>query len=179
MHFPVQCIIVYSMYRHTVLPSSIDIHLRNKNKHNILQDKQICIIQHIQAIKDLVTSRAELNRLVFLLANSPPISELQPLRTDGMQCEFEDDNSRSCRFISCHEDQIRKHCREEHGWENKQKGRPKAGTEKRFPWRSGVHCQHFFVRGPGVQFFEIQVVESSPVMLSGDIDLDAAKTALK
>lgn len=63
-----------------------------------------------------------------------------------------------------YEDQIRKHCREEHGWENRQKGRPKAGTEKQFPWRSGVHCQHFFVRGPGAQFFEVQAAESSLVI---------------
>jgi hypothetical protein len=23
------------------------------------------------------------------------------------------------------------------------------------PWRSGVYCQHFFVRGPGAQYFEV------------------------
>ena len=96
-----------------------------------------------------------------------------------MQCKFEDNNSRLYRFISYYKDQIRKYYREEYGQENKQKGRPKAGTEKRFPWKSGVHCQHFFVRGPGAQFFEVQAAESSPVMPSGDVDLDAAKTALK
>ncbi|KAH6691116.1 hypothetical protein BKA61DRAFT_450825, partial [Leptodontidium sp. MPI-SDFR-AT-0119] len=60
-----------------------------------------------------------------------------------------------CRFVICNEDEIRKHCRKKHGWENKQKGRPKAGTEQDFPWRAGVHCQYFFVRGPGAQFFEV------------------------
>lgn len=97
------------------------------------QDERTRIFQHIEAIKGLITSRAELNKLVFPLAGSPPAPELQPPRTDGMQCEFKDEHSRLCRFISCHKDQIRKHCREEHGWENKQKGRPKAGTEKQFP----------------------------------------------
>ena len=47
------------------------------------------------------------------------------------------------------------------------------------PWGTGVHYQHFFIRGPGAQFFEVQAVESSPAISSGDVDLDAAKTALK
>ena len=29
------------------------------------------------------------------------------------------------------------------------------------PWRTGVHCQHFFVRGPGAQYFEVAEVQSS------------------
>ena len=96
-----------------------------------------------------------------------------------MQCQLQDKAQRPCRFIICNEDEIRKHCRKKHGWENKQKGRPKAGTKQDFPWRARVHCQHFFVRGPGAQFFEVQAAESSPVMPSGDVDLDTAKTALK
>jgi superfamily II DNA helicase RecQ len=179
VYFPVQHIVVCSQCKHAVLPNSIDVHLRDKDKHNIPQDERTRIIQHVDAIEGLIVSRAELNRLAFPSASCPPIPQLQPPRTDGMQCEFVDENSRLCRFISCHEDQIRKHCREEHGWENKQKGRPKAGTEKRFPWRIGVHCQHFFVRGPGAQFFEVQPAEFSPAMPPGDVDLDAAKTALK
>ncbi len=46
-------------------------------------------------------------------------------------------------------------------------------------WRTSVYYQHFFVRGLGAQFFEVQVAESSPAILSEDVDLDAAKTALK
>ena len=47
------------------------------------------------------------------------------------------------------------------------------------PWRSGVHCQHFFVRGPGAQFFEVQAEGSSLVVPSGDVDLEAVKTELR
>ncbi|KAK6591896.1 hypothetical protein H4I95_12023 [Botrytis cinerea] len=67
-----------------------------------------------------------------------------------------------------------------HQWENPQKkGRPETGREVQVPWRTGVHCQHFFVRGPGAQFFEVQAVESSPAISLRDVDLDAAKMALK
>jgi hypothetical protein len=137
LHFPIQRVVVCSMCKHTVLPSSIDMHLREKDKDNMPQEERTHITQQIQTIERLITSRAELNRLVFPLASSPPISELQPPRRDGMQCGFKDENSRSCRFISCHEDQIRKHCWEEHGWKNKHKGRPNAGQKKKFHGEAG------------------------------------------
>ncbi|KAH8645968.1 hypothetical protein BGZ60DRAFT_535796 [Tricladium varicosporioides] len=60
-----------------------------------------------------------------------------------------------------------------------EEGQPEIGREVQVPWRTGVHCQHFFIRGPGAQFFEIQAAESRPVILSGDVDLEAAKTGLK
>jgi hypothetical protein len=46
------------------------------------------------------------------------------------------------------------------------------------PWRSGVHCQHFFVRGPGAQYFEVQAAESSPAIPPGGVDLEAIKNKL-
>jgi hypothetical protein len=29
------------------------------------------------------------------------------------------------------------------------------------PWRTGVHCQHFFVRRPSAQYFEVVEVQSN------------------
>jgi hypothetical protein len=84
VHFPVQRVVVCSMCRHGVLPSGIDVYLRDKDKHNMPQDEQTRIFQHIKAIEGLIISRAELNRLVFPLAGSPPAPELQPLRIDRM-----------------------------------------------------------------------------------------------
>ena len=179
VHFPSQRVVVCSQCKHAVLPSNINTHLRNEDKHNMPQEDRTRIVEQVQAIGGLITDRVELNQLVLPLASSPPIPELQPPRTNGMQCQLQDEAQRPCRFIICNEDEIRKHCRKKHGWENKQKGRPKAGTEQDFPWRAGVHCQHFFVRGPGAQFFEVQAVESSTVVPSGDVDLDVAKAELK
>lgn len=179
VHFPSQRVVVCSQCKHAVLPSHINTHLRDEDKHNMPQEDRTRIIEQVQAIEGLITDQAELHQLVLLLASSPPIPELQPPRTNGMQCQLQDEAQRPCRFIICNEDEIRKHCRKKHGWVNKQKGRPKAGTEQDFPWRARVYCQHFFVRGPGAQFFEVQAAESSPVMPSGDVDLDTAKTALK
>jgi hypothetical protein len=41
-----------------------------------------------------------------------------------------------------------------------------------------VHCQHFFIRGPGAQFFEVQAAESSPAISYRDVDLEAIKKEL-
>ncbi|KAF8854725.1 hypothetical protein BDZ45DRAFT_747164 [Acephala macrosclerotiorum] len=59
---------------------------------------------------------------------------------------------------------------------------PRALSSRRevqVSWRTGMYCQHFFVRGPGAQYFEVRAEESSLAISSGDVDLDAAKTALK
>jgi hypothetical protein len=47
------------------------------------------------------------------------------------------------------------------------------------PWIIKVHCQNFFIRGPGAQYFEVQAARSSPAIPSGGVDLEAAKTELK
>ena len=46
------------------------------------------------------------------------------------------------------------------------------------PWRSSVHCQHFFVCGPGVQYFEVHLTGSSLARPSRDVDLEAIKHKL-
>ncbi|KAL8912988.1 MAG: hypothetical protein Q9171_002119 [Xanthocarpia ochracea] len=82
-----------------------------------------------------------------------------------------------------HQNQIKKHCRDEHKWINPQKrGRQAKGIEaEENPWIRGVYCQHFFVRGPGAQYFEV-AKESSPEPTSsqsGDSGFTAAKQDLE
>ena len=138
------------------------------------------VVQAIQAIIGLKTKTADLNHLVCPPVSNPPIPTLQQPRKDGLKCQLRDEYGNRCQYIACQVRKIQEHCRQVHQWENPQKkGRPEAGREVQVPWRSGVHCQHFFVRGPGAQYFEIQAEGSSPAMPSGDVDLDAAKTELK
>jgi hypothetical protein len=49
------------------------------------------------------------------------------------------------------------------------------------PWRSGVHCQHFFVRGPGAQYFEVTNPDMSPAVthVSSDGGFQVAKQELE
>jgi hypothetical protein len=164
VHFPMQRLVVCSKCHHAVLPGNVDTHLKDADTHNMRKENREHIVEEIQQIRGLIQHKLELNDLIFPLASSPPIPELGKPRTDGMQCKLQYEDGQPCRFISCHEDQIRKHCREQHAWENKQKGRPKAKvkTPKKCPWRTGVHCQHFFVRGPGAQYFEVSSSMNEP-----------------
>jgi RecQ family ATP-dependent DNA helicase len=180
VHFPAQGVVVCSECKHAVLPSHIDAHLKDEGKHKAVKADRERIIQEIQAIGGLKTKRAELNHLVFPLASNPPIPILQEPRKDGLQCQLQDQYGNPCVYIACQIQKIQEHCRHVHQWENPQKkGRPETGRDVQVPWRTGVHCQHFFVRGPGAQYFEVQAEGSSSAMPSGDVDLDAAKTALK
>jgi hypothetical protein len=180
MHLPEYRVVVCIECKHAVLPSNVDTHLRDENTHNMPKESRGLVVQEIQKIQGLITSRADLNRLVFPPAGNPPIPVLQEPRTDGRKCQLPNEAGRPCQYISCHRQMIQEHCRQVHQWENPQKkGRPETGREVQVPWRTGVHCQHFFVRGPGAQYFEVQAIETSPVIPSGDVDLDAAKTELK
>jgi hypothetical protein len=114
------------------------------------------------AISNLRTKKEQFNPVVFPPPNNPPIPELRAPRTDGLQCEFNDNKGEPCQFIACQVRNIQKHCSKEHGWDNPQEGgRPQIGAEVEVPWRTGVHCQHFFVRGPGAEYFEVARVEDS------------------
>jgi len=58
------------------------------------------------------------------------------------------------------------------------KGQLETGREMQVLWWTSVHCLHFFVRGPGAQYFEVQAKGSSPVMSPRDVDLEAIKKKL-
>ncbi|KAK6591445.1 hypothetical protein H4I95_12198 [Botrytis cinerea] len=152
----------------------------DEGKHKAVKVGREHIVHEIQAIRGLKTKTAELNHLVFPPIGNPPIPILQQPRKDGLKCQLQNEYGTPCQYIACQLQKIQKHCRQVHQWENPQKkGRPETGREVQVPWRTGVHCQHFFVRGPGAQFFEVQAVESSPAISLRDVDLDAAKMALK
>ncbi|KAK6591426.1 hypothetical protein H4I95_12206 [Botrytis cinerea] len=158
----------------------INAHLKDEGKHKAVKVGREHIVHEIQAIRGLKTKTAELNHLVFPPIGNPPIPILQQPRKDGLKCQLQNEYGTPCQYIACQLQKIQKHCRQVHQWENPQKkGRPETGREVQVPWRTGVHCQHFFVRGPGAQFFEVQAVESSPAISLRDVDLDAAKMALK
>ena len=145
IHFPEQRVVVCYECKHAVLPSNVNTHLREEGKHDMSPEDRFRIIQQIQTIEGLITDKRELNKLVFPAASNPPIPILQEPRKDGRKCQLQDQNQRPCQYISCHRQMIQEHYRVEHGWVNPQKkGRPEAGREVEVPWRSGVHCQHFF-----------------------------------
>ena len=182
IHFPAQGVIVCSECKHAVLPSHVNAHLEDEEKHKVVKEDRERIVQEIRAIKGLKTERAELNHLVFPPVSNPPIPALQAPRRDGMKCQLQGQNQTPCQYISCQVQKIQEHCRVVHGWVNPQKkGRPEVGREVEVPWRSGVHCQHFFIRGPGAQFFEVANVNSQAAsqMPSGDIGFETAKQELE
>lgn len=137
------------------------------------------IIQEIQGIPGLQTERDGLNRLVFPAPTNPPIQVLGPPRTDGIKCQERDSQGVPCHYIACQVQNIQKHYRIEHTWVNKAKqGRQQKGIVIPVPWRTGVHCQHFFVRGPGAQYFEVTPQAGLQPIRSGDSGFAAAKQEL-
>ena len=65
MYLLVYHAIVCSIYQYAVLPSYVNVHLRDKEKHNMTKKEQKQIIQKVQAIKGLRQQKEEFNTLVF------------------------------------------------------------------------------------------------------------------
>ncbi|KAM3067126.1 hypothetical protein ACMFMG_011681 [Clarireedia jacksonii] len=169
VHFPAQGVIVCSECKYAVLPSHVETHLQDKEKHRTVNTDRERMVTAIQAIQGLKTTTAELNHLIF-----------SPARTDGLKCQLHNEYGNPCPYIACQARKIQEHCRQVHQWENPQrKGRPEVGRDRQVPWRSGVHCQHFFVRGPGAQYFEVQAAGSRPAIPPGEVDWEAIKQQLK
>ena len=180
VHLPAFKVVVCIECQYAVLPGSVDTHLREKKTHNMPKGDRARVVQEVQNIQGLILERHKLNKLVVPPPSHPAIPVLQEPKKDGIKYQFPGGQGSPCKYISRHLQQIQEHCEKEHNWVNPQKrGGPEVGSKVPVPWKTGVHCQHFFVRGPGAQFFEVQVAESSPAISSEDVDVDAAKTALK
>jgi RecQ family ATP-dependent DNA helicase len=184
VHFPEQRLVVCSdpECRHAVLPNNIDTHLKDKDTHNMPKEDRDRIIQEVRKIDRLIQQRSELNSISFPQAYNPPIPVLREPREDGMQCQSQDAQGRPCNYIACQLQKIQQHYREEHGWINPQKrGGQEAGREVEVPWKSRVYCQHFFVRGPGAQYFEVAKVgsRSESQVPPRDVGFEAAKQELE
>jgi hypothetical protein len=76
IHFPVQGVVVCSECKHAVLPSHVDAHLKDEEKHRAVKADRERIVQEVQAIRGLKTKRAELNHSVFPPASNPPHSHI-------------------------------------------------------------------------------------------------------
>jgi hypothetical protein len=141
------------------------------------RDDRQRIIEQVQQIEGLIRDRSELNSLNYPPAHEPPIVLLQEPRDDGMRCEV-DREGNPYHYIACQVQKIQEHCRVVHRWENPQKkGRPETGREVEVPWRGGVHCQHFFARRPGAQYFEVR--GAAQEARRGDTGFEAAKEELE
>jgi hypothetical protein len=73
VYLPEYRVVVCVKYKHAVLLSNIDTHLRDENTHNMPKESRGLVVQEIQKLQGLIISRADLNRLVSPPAGNPPI----------------------------------------------------------------------------------------------------------
>jgi hypothetical protein len=115
IHFPEQRVVVCSKCKHAVLPSNINTHLRDEDRHNMSPEDRKGVIQEVEKVAGLIQEKMELNRLSFPPPNHPPIPVLQEPRGDGLKCQLQGGQGRPCHYIACQLQKIQQHCREKHG----------------------------------------------------------------
>jgi hypothetical protein len=72
--------------KYAVLFNNVNTHLRDENTYNIFKESKGLLIQEIQKIQGLITSKADLNKLVFPLTSNPLIPVLQEFKTNNKKC---------------------------------------------------------------------------------------------
>ena len=148
--------------------------------HGLSKQGRQYIIQKVARIRSLIQSQQQLQQdgFVFPLPNSPPIPELGQPRTDGLGCKFEGPDGKPCPVVYRHQQQIREHYIDTHGWVNPQtRGRPSREDQAREkPWREGVYCQRFFDHSLYSGFFEVQ---SQPITASTETPKAKAQKSIQ
>jgi superfamily II DNA helicase RecQ len=140
--------------RHSVWPSQIEGHL--KTIHHIGCKQANIISEAVRTWAGLIQYPSELEMPSSV---GQPISQL-PVYTDGLACQLDPGR---CNKILRTKEALRKHWQQVHDWSiGKRKGRPSATAQMRIHKQfeqscRAVHCQRFFVQGPGSQYFEVQV----------------------
>jgi len=158
IHLPEFNIIICQKCKYAVLPSHIDTHFATK-PHKLDKKERQRIIEEVAEINELIENEETLRRreFEFPAAASAPIAALGRPEENGLQCTV-------CQYICCTIRRMQLHQWEEHQWKSKQKrGRPKRSIEdNQVPWRTGVHCQRFFIQGHKSAYFEVQKTDATP-----------------
>jgi RecQ family ATP-dependent DNA helicase len=165
-HLPDFQVIICKECQHAVLPSHIDAHFVAKPQHGLEKDERRRIAEEIAEVDGLIGNEETLRRCEFPFPppTSKPITVLAEPMKGYIQCTFET-AGKVCQYICGTIRRMQEHCREEHEWKNKNKGgRPKKRSSKNqeVPWRTGVHCQRFFIQGPKSGYFEVGKAEATP-----------------
>ena len=165
IHLPEFRIIVCKKCQYAVLPSHIDAHFAAK-PHKLDKDERQRIIEEVAEINELIGNEETLrSEFVFPPPTSTPVAVLVKPKKNGLQCTFRS-AGQTCQYICCTVERMRKHCWEEHQWKSKRKGgRPNRARseDQQVPWRTGVHCQRFFIHGYKSGYFEVQKREAPTV----------------
>jgi hypothetical protein len=160
IHLPKFRIIVCKECQYAVLPSQIDAHFATK-PHKLSKKEQQEIEEEVGKINGLVGDEETLRQSEFIFppATSQPIAALGKPKKNGLQCT-------ACQYVCCTIQGMKIHQWEEHQWKSKQKkGRPKrraSDRDQQVLWRTGIHCQRFFIQGHKSGYFEVRKAETTP-----------------
>ena len=132
------------------IADELETHLESKHK-NIGKNERKRMVREAQAMPGIIQKREELRQfqLPVRIVDANPL--LEPPRTDGLQC-------RDCQYINRRVRHMQDHCRNKHGWVNRQKrGRISRLQAQgcQVPWTTGIHCQRFFKSGHASGWFEV------------------------
>lgn len=133
------------------LVSEIPTHLRDKHPR-LSPNKRNAISAHLKGIPGLAQDQQSLKSFRFPPPESAAIPMLPGPFRDAFACT-------ECVYVVRQLDNMKAHCRKNHGWSGKADKRPSAVTPM---WRSNVSCQQLFASRTASKLFEVERGHDAP-----------------
>lgn len=144
-------LVVCTRCQFACVADEVQSHLRDRHPE-VSAERRARIAEAVVSIPNIIRSQEDLARLPYPTPTHAPIPYIKPPQTNGLGCK-------ECSFVVRTKTRIKKHCREDHGWQNPNKrGRtrkPKDAKEPEGPWAEGIQCQQFFPSRGGRRWFEV------------------------
>ncbi|KAF2835757.1 hypothetical protein M501DRAFT_1019740 [Patellaria atrata CBS 101060] len=138
-------------------------HLAARHAHLTARSRRE-MVQFAAGIKGFAMTE---DQVVWPVSGSDPIPGLA-IYKDGLRCTAKatTEGLKECGYINRDIRNMKSHCRKEHGWVSKQRGRPADGLQPdgEKSWIQGIHCQKFAGAGKLGKLFEVNSQEEEKKM---------------
>ena len=156
-HLPEHRVVVCVQCEYAVRPVHVLAHLQQEHRR-LAQSSRESIARTFSTLIGVANRKEDIQ---YPSPQDVPVTGL-PVHSDGLRCTAVTEQGSQCRYICRTMQGIQQHCKQQHGWGNRQKrGDPIAKRQKHSPnkmWQDGQHCQRFFEHPHWKTYFAVTVL---------------------
>ena len=140
--------------QYAIIPSQLTTHLRSHHSRLTIEERR----DYITKVNGCLTLANVHEAVVYPILTDPPVPCL-PVYFDGLKCNAVNHGNIACAYICRDLRQMRKHCKDKHGWINEQKRGgdtcSKSLHARNKIWTTHCACQRFFKVNSWQKYFEV------------------------
>jgi superfamily II DNA helicase RecQ len=155
-HFAEYRVIVCKRCQYAVRPDHVQAHLQQAHR-TTSKDQRESIARVLAEWRDVARKKDDVR---YPHPHDAPISGL-PIYSDGLKCNGSDETGETCRYICRTIRGIQQHCKQQHGWVNRQKRGDRITERKKHSpnrmWTDEQHCQRLFENPQWKKYFAVKL----------------------